>query len=268
MTASPETLPVVLARLRRLAAETLGERVTLLPLGCPDVDLRLGGGLRCGVLHEIIALTGADGAAATGFALGLAARVAESRPILWVRQAFVDVENGRPHGAGLAELGIDPTHVLLVSAPDAAAALKAAHEGALTAGLGAVLLDLWGEPRALDLTAAKRLSLAAGRTGATMVLLRIAATPASSAATTRWTVRASLSRPLPANAPGPPAFLVRLVRHQSGVADLEWHLEWDRERGCFKEGPQGQRSMGTAPPRPVVPIPAGRADPEDAKRTG
>jgi len=45
----------------------------LLPLGMAAVDAALGGGLARGVLHEIAAASEAHLAAATGFALALAA---------------------------------------------------------------------------------------------------------------------------------------------------------------------------------------------------
>eukprot|EP01035_Chromulina_nebulosa_P064639 gene64639-88434_t len=58
-----------------------------------------------------------------------------------------------------------------------------------------------------------------------MLLLRVAASPAASAAATRWLVQAAPSRPLAANAPGPPAFTVTLLRHRGGAAGNTWHLE-------------------------------------------
>ena len=46
----------------------------VLPLGIAAIDEALGGGLARGALHEIAAASEAHLAAATGFALGLAAR--------------------------------------------------------------------------------------------------------------------------------------------------------------------------------------------------
>lgn len=235
------------------------------PLGAPVLDARLGGGLGRGAVHEVLAATSGDGAAAAGLALGLAARAAEGRPVLWVRQSLLDHRTGRPHGAGVGEMGLDPGAVLFVRAKDAAAALRAAHEGARCAGLGAVLLDLWGQPRALDLAAGKRLSLAAGRSGVTVILLRVQAEPRPGPAWTRWTVAAAPSRALGANAPGRPAWRARLVRHRGGVGEAEWRLEWDRERGRFElggsDGAEGgaEAARGAAPLGAVAAVPAGRA---------
>ena len=217
-------------------------------------------------LHEIYAGATADITTATGFALALAARAAPQRPILWARQDFVDAEAGRVHAPGLAELGLDPARILLVRARDAEDVLRAGSEGARCPALGAVLIEPWGEPRRLDLTASRRLALAAEEAGVTTLLLRIAAAEAPSAARTRWLARPLPSRALEANAPGMPAFGLRLLRHRGGVrgdaAEREWRVEWDRDRQCFIERtafpgnalPRG--APDAAPlPRSLVPLP-------------
>jgi len=55
------------------AALGLGDPACPLALGIPAIDAVLGGGLSRGALHEIAAARDAETAAATGFALGLAA---------------------------------------------------------------------------------------------------------------------------------------------------------------------------------------------------
>ena len=225
------------------------------PFGCgtPELDEPLGGGLARGALHEIHAEAPADAAAASGFAAALALRAAGERLIAWARQDFVDVETGQLYAPGLAELGLDPNRLILIRAPDAAGVLRAGAEALRCPALGAVLVELWGEPRALDLTATRRLALAAGRSGVTLFMIRIGARPLPSAAMTRWSVRAGESAPLEANAPGPPAFVAALLRHRAGLAARTWHVEWDRDGRAFK--PASPLS------RPVVPVPAGRPAP-------
>ncbi|WP_204272997.1 hypothetical protein, partial [Enterobacter hormaechei] len=61
--------------------------------------------------------------------------------------------------------------------------------------LGAVVLEVWGEARQLDLVASRKLTLAAQASGVTALMLRIAATPIPSTAETRWIVRAAHSPP-------------------------------------------------------------------------
>jgi protein ImuA len=91
------------------------------------------------------------------------------------------------------------------------------------------VIELWGEPRPLDLTASRRLAMAAESSGVTTLLLRIAAAPAPSAAQTRWRVAAAPSLPLAANAPGHPAFDLELMRQRGGPEGLRWQVEWNRE---------------------------------------
>lgn len=203
-------------------------------LGAADVDQRLGGGLARAALHEIHAPTGGDLASAAGFALALALRAAEARPLCWVRQDFVDTESGELYPPGLAEFGIDPARLLLVRAQDGAGVLRAGAEAVRCSALGAVLMTLWGEPRQLDLTATRRLSLRAEASGVTVLLLRVAAAPAATSAHSRWQVRAGPSRALAANAPGRPVFEVALLRQRGAAAGGEWSLEWNHDHTCFR----------------------------------
>lgn len=235
-------------------------------LGAAQADGELGGPLPCGTLHEIHAPAGADVPAAGAFALGLALRAAQasvtappaggtgssrdSRPILWVRQEAVDSETGRLTAGGLGTLGLDPGRLLLVRAANAEAVLRVAEDAARCPALAAVLIELWGEPRLLDLTATRRLSLRADESAVTLFLLRAASRPGPSAALTRWQLRPAPSRPLAGHAPGAPSFLVSLLRHRAGSAGRNWTLEWNHETRSFHD---------LLPlSRPVVSVPAGR----------
>ena len=71
-----------------------------LPLGVAAIDAALGGGLARGALHEIAAVSEAHLAAATGFALGLAAH-APSRRFVWLAEDMALAESGAPYGPGL-----------------------------------------------------------------------------------------------------------------------------------------------------------------------
>lgn len=255
-------------------------------LGVASLDEALNGGLMRAALHEIYAAEVADLAAATGFALGLALRTGQAdggaqeaaaeRPILWARQDFVDAEAGRLHAPGLNELGLDPSRFLLVRARDGEGVLRAGAEAARCPALGAVLIEPWGEPRPFDLTASRRLALAAEGSGVPVLLLRVAAAEAPSAARTRWQVRALASRALEANAPGAPAFAVRLLRQRGGAAEREWRVEWDRDRRTFAERSLfdrpdrlASRTDHAAPlSRPLVPPPGDGQVAADGRDSG
>ncbi len=224
--------------------------------GLPALDAPLGGGIARAALHEVYAAGTVDLAAATGFSVGLAIRAAQTRSILWVRQDFIDAETGRLHPPGLVELGFDPSRILLVRARDAQGVLRAGAEAARCAALGAVLIEPWGEPRLLDLTASRRLALAAEASGVMTVLLRASSKQDASAARTRWQVSALPSQALESNAPGNPAFSLRLLRHRGGLAEREWRVEWDRDRQSFQEPsafqePSGFQEQSVFPARAV-----------------
>lgn len=116
-------------------------------------------------------------------------------PLLWVHPAGWD----RPlSAAGLAAYGIDPGRVVLVRTRSVVSGLQAALDAAREegSGLGAILIDLPGDARDYDLSASRRLRLAARETGVPVLVCRIGADPGPSAARTRWLVRPAPSRPL------------------------------------------------------------------------
>jgi protein ImuA len=255
---SPQALAVLRETLARLGGRSAGADPARFALGHPALDGPLGGGLARGALHEVFAAGEADVAAATGFAAALAVRAARTGAgaVIWVRQDFLDVEAGALHGPGLAAMGLDPARVVLVRARDVAGVLKAGDEAARSPAPGLVLLEPWGEDRLIDLTASRRLALAARQSGVPVVLLRVAAEPAPGAAETRWRVAAMPSRRLEANAPGPPVFDLRLLRHRGGVGERAWCVEWNRDEQAFVDR-SGERER---PPlsRPALPFPARR----------
>ena len=88
------------------------------------------------------------------------------KPLLWVRQEALTAETGAPYPPGLAEIGLDPAAVAFIRVRDAKEALQAGAEAGRCATVGATLIELFGEARAYDLTASRRLALAAAAAGA------------------------------------------------------------------------------------------------------
>src|SRR3546814_12065708 len=111
---------------------------------------------------------------------------------------------------------------ILGRAPDDVSLLRCAADAARCAGLGVVIAECWGHPRVLDLTATRRLTLAAEKSGVTILLLRMDAEPMPRAADTRWQVRAAPSQALEANAPGHAALEIELLRRRAGPAGMRW----------------------------------------------
>ena len=98
--------------------------------------------------------------------------------------------------------------------------------------VGAVVLEMSGAPRCLDLVASRRLALLAEESGVTLFLLREGAQPQPSAAATRWQVASLKSDPRDDDW-GAPRFLARLTRHRLGALS-DFILEWDSENGIFR----------------------------------
>ena len=237
-----------LAALRSVLSEPrLGDGQSRVLLGHAEADHTLGGGLPKGALHEVFAQESSHGGAATGFALGLALRLKDRKPLLWVRQDFSALEFGELHAAGLLELGLNPDSVILVRAADAAQVLKAAAEGLTCAALGAVIAEIPAEPKILDLVASRRLAFAAAQKTVTAILVRLAAEPDASAAETRWVVRAARSsnEDEASGDGGMPVFAVELARNRHGKTGA-WVMEWNSDDGIFREPDQASHSGGVA----------------------
>lgn len=230
---SPVSLAQLKRRLERLERPRGGPGP--FPFGCDAIDARLEGGLARGALHELCAAKAEDHAAASGFALMLAARAGNAGPILWVREDKGQRRHGRIYAPGVVELGIDPDRIILVMAPDTLSALRAGADILGCTGVGTVVIEPWGEAKALDLTASRRLVLAAEKSGVAAFILRDRATSFASAAATRWTVASAPSVALPGNAPGQVTLSVELVRHRGGIPPFGLVMEWDRDEHVFRE---------------------------------
>ena len=98
-----------------------------------------------GVLHDLYAATPADAVAVNAFGLGAGLQAADGGIVVWGLHEMMGWEAGRPHGPGLHEMGLAPSDVLLVRAPDIQTLLIIGEEALLTPAVGAVLLSAWGE---------------------------------------------------------------------------------------------------------------------------
>ena len=235
----PSPLPILEHNMNIESAHTVASlRRAILPLaeqhpwgraalGHEEADHRLCGGLLRGAQHEVFAQTG-HAPAAIGFAALLAARVAEKKTLIWIRQDYSCLEHGEISANGILELGLDPKRLLLMRAADAKDALRACADALSCASLGAVILELPSNPRLLDLTLSRRLTLACAHKGVTAILLRLDAKIQTSAAETRWCVAGTTSL----SADSAPRFSAELVRNRHGALG-HWIMEWDANHGCF-----------------------------------
>lgn len=227
------------------------------PLGHAPIDTVLGGGMMPGCLHEVYAASVDDIGSAAGFAAMLALRMAPAGgTLLWLRERKAQGRGGGLYAPGLMEIGQDPSRIILGVIDDALGLLKVAGEAVRCPGIAIVIIELWRMPRALDLTATRRLALGTQRSGVTAIILRADAEPMPSAAQTRWSVAAAPSIPLEARAPGYPALDIELLRQRGGGAEGKWRVEWNRDQAVFRPV-SGDVGTPAALPGAVVPFPAG-----------
>lgn len=211
--------------------------------GHPIVDSVLGGGLMRGALHDVLPVDPQDGAAASGFALGLAALFSYQKANwVWVRQSMAGKEIGEPYGPGLAAFGIDPNRIILVTTGDIREALRATEESVRCSALSSVLFEPWGDPKALDLTATRRLILAAEASNVALITLRSGGHVALGSARTRWAISAASSNTKQETTGmnaglGSPIFKVTLaLNRQAGASEPygQWIMEWNHAERIFK----------------------------------
>ena len=186
-------------------------------------------------LSELFAAHSRDG----GWAGFLAAQLDPQKPVLWVQDRMAILESGRVHPPGL------PSQDLIhVEARDARDALWAMEEGVRCAALSAVIGELWGDPRALDFTATRRLAVAAERSGTPCWLVRLGGIANLSGARMRWRIASapSLVNPLDARAPGIPAWDAELFRAR-GYPPGHWAIAHEADHFHLVAA-SGDRALG------------------------
>lgn len=216
--------------------------------------------LEMGELHEVHAPR-EDAAAALAFAL-CGSGVRSAGKALLVRRSLRGGAQALVYGDGLALLGFDPARLTIVETDSELDFLRAGLEGARCPGVELVLMEACGRFAGYDLTASRRLALAAERSRACVIMLRHDAEPRPSAARTRWAISSAPSLALEAGAPGGPMIEAELLRWRGGPAGQRWRLEWNADDGIFRDtgGDTGQNAgADSIPPAPVpstvVPLP-------------
>lgn len=253
----PLSTPLDAAARREAARAALGapprfdEGRTRVKLGGENsaLDRALGGGLAREELHEITPRAAGDRASAFGFALALASRLALGRAILWVGDEAALNETGAPYAPGLERHGLSSRKIVAVRANGARDAFWALEEAVKSGAVGAAVGEIGRVGSAYDLTASRRLALAA-RAGATPCLLLLSGLTGqtdalSSAATTRFEVAAAPSRRAEATGrlplPGAPIWEARLAKRRGGApAGFEeigrsFRLAWRIETGALED---------------------------------
>jgi protein ImuA len=183
-------------------------------------------------LIEIAPLEAGDEGAALGFALAWIAAAAGDASIIWAGSQAGFSEDGAPCAEGLAQFGL-PLDRLLVARGRTQTDALWATEQALTLAGAYVLCTIAPSKKPLGLTATRRLLLAAERSGAHCILLRLDRLDAS-AAWARWRIAAAASEGAGREL-GPAAFTARLERNRAGPAGQSWRLHWAAPEQTFQE---------------------------------
>ncbi len=160
-----EKLAVLREELRRIERSGWsGKSARTIPLGLSEVDRLLCDearpGLRMGCLHEFA------GEGAEAFAAILSGRL--KGPVLWCADALAGSELYPP---GLAAFGLDYRRLILVRCRKPREILAAMEDGLRCRALAAVVGEL---SAAVDLTASRRLQLAAENSGVTGFIVQSA----------------------------------------------------------------------------------------------
>ena len=174
-----------------------------------------------------------------GWAGFLLAQVGTDKPLLWVQDRMAILESGRIHPPGLPS-----QNLIHVEACDARDALWVMEEGVRCSCLSAVIGELWGDPRALDFTATRRLAVASERSGTPCWLARLGGNANLSGARMRWRIGSvpSLLNELDERAPGAPAWDAELFRAR-GMPPGRWAIAHDSGAFHLAAAP-GDRTLG------------------------
>jgi protein ImuA len=217
----PSARSAALARLR----DTLAGLTTRAPAGGAGASIPvfadtslIGAGLVRGALHEVCAATPGSGVA---FAAILLARCGGQ--VLWIS---TEQESNLVWPPGLIPFGLAPENLILARAARWPEALWAMEEALRCPALGGAVL-MAGAGQGLDLTATRRLHLAAEAGGVFGLLLRPDGTAGASAARTRWHIA-------PLSSDAAPRWRLTLLRQRGGAPAGPWNVSFEATTGSLR----------------------------------
>jgi protein ImuA len=210
------------ARIQRLelGESFRGRAQAVLPFGVPEIDACWPEGFPIAALHEVCGAPSAAGFAAAGaFTAALAARL--KRNVLWCTTGH------ELYAPGLAGFGLHPRNLLIATARTEADVLAVMEEGLRHPSLACVI----GETAKLELTASRRLQLAAEKSGVMCVSLRKPHRGLEPiAATSRWRISPMPAAPHIIPQAGRARWRVELTRARSGLTG-SWIVEAPNAQG-------------------------------------
>lgn len=185
--------------------------------------------LPSGLVQEVYADGARDSGASLAFALTQAKNLLTSRrsAIYYVQLADEGKHLGLPYGPGLHWFGIDPTKLVIVRVADMTEFLWATEEATACRAVAAIIVEVKGNPKLLNFTASRRLSLRASANRVSLFMLRYGQRRESSAGHLRWRVmpHRSARNPFDDRAPGTARWHLKLERGRIAGNQLDWMLE-------------------------------------------
>src|SRR6185295_9741675 len=141
-------------------------------------------------------------------------------------------------GPGFDRFGLSSARLLVLRVPRPADVLWAMEDALRCRALSCVIAELTGEGAEADLTATRRLSLAArdgvsDRVSGLGLLIRHRATAEPSAAATRWEIASAPSLPDRLGGFGRTRFDLSLRKNRRGPSG-RWIIEWDHHERAFQ----------------------------------
>jgi protein ImuA len=201
-----------------------------LALGAPMIDAALGGGLGLGAIHELHPARPLDHGAVTGFAGAIAALAnKDGKQAVWIQHDFTTIEAGTLYSAG--SFGLPLSSLVVVHVPRVIDALWALEETLKCRAVAAAVAEIT-DGDAVDLTATRRLSLAARNGGGFGLLVQHKPSAMASAAATRWEVASAAGAPDQFGGVGLPTFAVSLIKNRCGPCG-RWIIAWDHHEHAF-----------------------------------
>jgi protein ImuA len=161
-----------------------------------------------------------------------AGKAAKAPYALWIETDYAALEGGKPYGPGIDSIGLSMDRLLILRVARPIDALWGFEEALKSAAFAAIIAELPESGTAADLTATRRLSLAARAGNGLGLLLRHRQSPGSTTAMTRWEVGAAPSEPDRFGGFGRTAFDLSLTRNRRGRCG-RFSVYWDHERGSF-----------------------------------
>ncbi len=210
-----------------------------------------------GLVQEVFADDYRNGGGSLGFALAQAkSLVSTKRPAVFYLHLAEDAQKqGMPYGPGLNWFGLDPARLVVVEAADMTELLWAAEEILACRAVAALVAEVRGEPKLLNFTASRRLSLRAAGSKVSLFLLRYGHGRASSAGHLRWHVQPQRSGRLQYDerAPGAARWQVKLEKGRIAGNRTQWMLEWTKDGFATLSQPGVRASRNAAPVSGALP---------------